>query len=72
MHTIAMNEKIDHVSIEHYLFYYSFSYTRLIFSLLEENRYIRSKIRLFDLTHLNSCLMQNMIINTDYVDASLK
>ena len=38
-------------------------HSRAFVVLPEEDRYIRSKIRSFDLTQFNSCLVQNMTIN---------
>ena len=52
-------------------FYYSYA---CFVSLPDEDWYIQSKICLLNLTQLDSCLVQNMTLNTDYnaVDASFK
>ena len=72
-----MNSKIRYalliIMIYEYIFYYSYAYFG---SLPDEDWYIQSKFCLLYLTQLDSCLAQNMTLNTDTdysaVDASFK
>ena len=61
--------------VAYHIFTYTEYYSYACFvSLPDEDWYIQSKICLLNLTQLDSCLVQNMTLNTDYsaVDAPFK